>query len=147
MNSNKPITGFLAGGFDIIHPGYIEMFEDAKKYCDYLYIFLQTDPSIERPQKLKPVLSVEDRKKILLALRYIDEVLTYTTEADLIELIKKVNPDVRILGTDYIGKNITGENLPPKIIYTNRNHHNWSQSKFKQMITQSVLDHKYPEID
>jgi glycerol-3-phosphate cytidylyltransferase len=147
MNLNKPITGFLAGGFDIIHPGYIEMFEDAKKYCDYLYIFLQTDPSIERPQKLKPTLSVEDRKKILLALRYVDEVLTYTTEDDLVELIKKVNPDVRILGTDYIGKSITGQNLPPKIIYTNREHHKWSQSEFKKMITQSVLNHPYSEMD
>jgi glycerol-3-phosphate cytidylyltransferase len=123
------------------------MFEEAKQHCNYLYVFLQTDPSIERPQKLKPILSVEDRKKILLALRYVDEVLTYTTEDDLVELIKKINPDIRILGTDYIGKPITGQNLPPKIIYTNREHHKWSQSEFKKMIAQSVLNHPYSEMD
>lgn len=147
MSLDKGITGFLAGGFDIIHPGYIEMFEDAKEHCDYLYVFLQTDPSIERPQKLKPILSVEDRTKILLALRYVDEVKTYTTELDLIELIKEVNPDVRILGTDYVGKKITGEDLPQKVVYTNREHHGWSQSEFKRMISDSVINHPYPEMD
>ena len=69
------IKGIIAGAFDVIHPGYIKMFKEAKQHCDSLVILLHTDPSIERPEKLKAVLSTNDRKDILMSIKYIDDVI------------------------------------------------------------------------
>ncbi len=96
--------GIIAGNFDVIHPGYIYMFNECAKNCENLVVLLHSDPSIERPEKLKPILSVNERMDILLSLRQIREVLVYETEEDLLDLIEWVNPDVRFLGDDYIDK-------------------------------------------
>ena len=112
----KEIVGFTAGNFDLLHPGYINCFKDAKNYCDKFIVFLQIDPSLHRKSKYKPVVPVYDRYKALKAIRYIDEVYTYQTEKELYELIKFFKPDIRILGEDYIGKSFTGDDLPPKIV-------------------------------
>ena len=86
--SNDTKVGIVAGNFDVVHPGYVRLFKDAKTACDHLVIALQTDSSIERPEKLRPILSVEERTEILMSIRYIDEVLVYTTEEQLFNLIK-----------------------------------------------------------
>jgi glycerol-3-phosphate cytidylyltransferase len=130
-------TGIVAGAFDIIHPGYIALLEDADSVCEHLIVALHEDPSVENKKKDKPVLSVHDRKDILLALRYVDEVLIYQTEADLLELLKKIQPNVRILGSDYREKPITGAELDIPVYYHARNH-SWSASMFKRMIANSV---------
>jgi len=136
VGKNKKV-GIIAGNFDVIHPGYVRLFADAKKICNHLVIALQTDSSIERPEKLKPVLTVEERKEILLALRYVDEILTYTTEQELFKLIKNRMPDVRVIGTDYIDRDFTGKELTSEIYYHKRDH-DWSTTRFKKEIARSL---------
>ena len=127
-------VGFTAGNFDLLHPGYIITFEEAKKHCDVFMVFLQQDPSATRYTKYKPVIPLYDRYKALKAIRYIDEVYIYQTEEELYDLIKFWKPGVRILGEDYIGKPFTGDDLPPRVIYTSRSHE-WSTTRLKDLIT------------
>ena len=140
----KEIVGMVAGNFDLLHPGYIVTFEESKKHCDKLLVFLQIDPSLHRKSKYKPVIPLYDRYKALKAIRYIDDVYTYQTEEELYALIKFWKPDVRILGEDYInvvdGKPhpFTGDDLPPKIIYTSRSH-GWSTTMLKDLITTQTI--------
>lgn len=130
--------GILAGNFDVIHPGYIQMFQDASYVCDRLIVALHIDPTVERPEKMKPILSAKERAGILLAIRWIDEVVFYSTEDDLVETLKKVNPDVRILGSDYKDKKFTGDDLDIEIYYHDRNH-DWSTTRFKNEIAEQVI--------
>jgi glycerol-3-phosphate cytidylyltransferase len=129
--------GVIAGNFDVIHPGYIAMFNECKKNCDYLTILLHKDPSIERPEKLKPILSVEERTEMLMSLRMVDDVMPYTTESMLHHFLEELKPDVRFLGDDYIGKHFTGDDLEIPIHYLNRDH-GWSTTKYKTLIAQSL---------
>lgn len=134
----KQIVGFTAGNFDLLHPGYIYTFEEAKKHCDKFIVFLQRDPSLHRKSKYKPVIPLYERYKTLMAIRYIDEVYIYQTENELLELIEFFKPDVRILGEDYIGKEFTGKELDIKVIYTTRSH-DWSTTKIKDLITEQTI--------
>jgi cytidyltransferase-like protein len=136
MKKNK--LGFTAGNFDLLHPGYIYTFEEAKKHCDTFIVFLQKDPSLHRKSKYKPVIPLYERYKTLMAIKYIDAVYTYQTEEDLLDLIAYWKPDVRILGEDYIGKPFTGDYLPIEVIYTTRSHE-WSTTKVKDLITKQTL--------
>ena len=135
---NKEIVGMVAGNFDLLHPGYIYTFEEAKRHCDKFLVFLQKDPNATRYTKYKPVVPLYERYRILMSIQYIDEVYIYQTEEELYELIKFWKPDVRILGEDYLGKPFTGDDLPPKIIYTTRSH-GWSTTKLKDMITKQTI--------
>ena len=136
---SKKILGFTAGNFDLLHPGYIKCFREAKRHCDKFFIFLQNDPSLHRSSKYKPVIPAWDRYEALMSIKYIDEVYMYQTEDELYELIKWSKPDIRILGEDYIGKPFTGDDLPPKIIYTTRSH-GWSTTKLKDLITKQTIE-------
>lgn len=144
MHLIKGKIGFTAGNFDLLHPGYIYTFETAKKHCDYFMVFLQIDPSETRFTKYKPVIPLYERYKTLMAIEYIDEVITYQTEEDLIKLMEFYKPDVRILGEDYIGKKFTGDHLPIEVVYTTRSH-NWSTTKLKDLITIQTIKQN-PEI-
>ena len=139
---NKKIIGFTAGNFDIIHPGYIYTFEDARKHCNHFIVFLQDDPSLDRKSKMKPVIPVYERYRTLMAIQYVDEVFVYQTEEELRELIIMFKPDIRILGDDYIGKRFTGDDVsfPPKVIYTSRAH-GWSTTSLKDSITEQTNLH------
>lgn len=128
--------GVTAGNFDVIHPGYIKMFNECMENCDYLVVLLHTDPSIERPEKLKPILSVEERREILYALD-IHSVITYDTEKELYYMLKDGNYNVRFLGDDYIDKSFTGDDLEIPIHYITRDH-GWSTTKFKKLIADEV---------
>jgi glycerol-3-phosphate cytidylyltransferase len=131
------IVGLVAGSFDVIHPGYIAMFKECKKHCDKLIVGLHTDPTIERPSKIKPVLTYEQRKDILISLRYVDEIHPYDTEADLLLLLKIIMPDIRFLGDDYRDKMYTGKELDIKTHFCDRTH-GWSTTLFKNIIKQSI---------
>jgi len=133
--------GVIAGNFDVIHPGYIYMFNECKKYCNYLIVLLHEDPTNERPEKLKPILSVEERLLILYSLKQVNLVMTYKTEAELYDILDEMNPDVRFLGDDYIGKPFTGNDLDIPIHYLNRDH-GWSTTKYKQLIADSLCGTK-----
>ena len=130
------IKGVIAGNFDVLHPGYIKMFSEMQKHCTILVVLLHTDPSIERPHKLKPILSPDDRKDILMALEDVDDVVRYTYEEQLYDLLKMGEFDIRFLGDDYIDKPFTGDDLRIPIHYLNRDH-GWSTTKFKKLIAES----------
>ena len=135
----KKMLGFTAGNFDLLHPGYINAFKEARRHCDKFIVFLQDDPSAHRKSKYKPVIPLYDRYKALMSIRYIDDVYIYQTEEELYNLIKFWKPDIRILGEDYIGKNdFTGSDLPPKVIYTSRSH-GWSTTKLKDLIAKQTI--------
>lgn len=130
------IKGVIAGNFDVLHPGYVKMFKEMQENCTVLIVLLHTDPSIERPHKLKPILSVEERKEMLLSLRDVDDVIRYTYEEQLYDLLKVGEFDIRFLGEDYRGKPFTGDDLKIPIHYLNRDH-GWSTTKFKKLIAES----------
>ena len=132
------IKGVIAGNFDVLHPGYIKMFKEAKDQCDCLIVMLHTDPSKERPKKLKPILTVEERKEMLLSIKYIDDVIRYTYEGQLLDLLKYGKFNIRFLGDDYVNTPFTGDNLPIPIHYLDRSH-GWSTTKYKKLIYDSIL--------
>ena len=129
--------GFTAGNFDVIHPGYIKLFKECFHNCDHFTIFLHSDPSIERPNKLSPILTLEERIEILESIKYISEIKTYTYESELYELIKTGNFNVRFLGDDYKNKKYTGDDLGIKIHFMSRDH-GWSTTKFKTLISKTL---------
>ena len=118
-------VGFTAGAFDLCHAGHMLMFEEAKEQCDHLIVGLHSDPSLDRPDtKNKPIMSVQERLIILKAIRYIDEIVTYNTEADLLRILTEntLGIDVRILGVEYTNKQYTGRDLPLPVYYNTRDH-------------------------
>ena len=135
----KPLydVGVIAGNFDVIHPGYIKMFKECKSYCKQFIVLLHTDPSIERPHKLKPILTKEERTEILTSIKYIDGIAYYTYEKELVDLIERLSPDIRFLGDDYRGRTYTGFELDIPVHYLNRDH-GWSTTKFKKLIADTI---------
>lgn len=129
--------GFIAGNFDLLHPGYIKLFKECRSHCDHFTVLLHTDPSIERPHKFKPILSIEERKEQLASNRYIDAIQVYTYEKDLEALIEKSDFDLRFLGNDYEGKLYTGDQFNIPVHYLSRDH-GWSTTKLKQMIIDNL---------
>ena len=128
--------GITASCFDLLHAGHCLMLKDAKNQCDKLLVALQIDPSIERPEKNKPTQSLAERRIQLEALKYVDEIITYETEEDLLKLLNKIKPDVRILGSDYIDKDFTGKQLDIELFFHQRNH-SWSSSELRERIIKS----------
>lgn len=103
--------GITFSTFDLLHAGHIAMLAEAKNHCDYLICGLQTDPTLDRPDtKNKPVQSLVERQIQLSACRFVDEIVVYETEQDLIDLILVLPIDVRILGVEYEDTNFTGRN-------------------------------------
>ena len=134
--------GFTCSCFDLLHAGHIIMLQYAKRRCDKLIVGLQTDPTIDRPDtKNKPIQSLEERQIQLEAVRYVDEVFTYDTEEDLYKKLLDINPDVRILGSDYIGKSFTGDDLDINIYYHDRNH-NYSTTNLRKKIVSEHIHRK-----
>lgn len=133
MKQQKKIVGFTCGAFDITHAGHVLMFNECKKVCDYLIVGLQTDPSIDRPFKNKPIQTVEERMIMLKALKPIDEIFIYTTEAELLRFLKKKRIDIRILGADHKDYPFTGDKLPIKT-YFNRRDHTYSSSSLRTRV-------------
>jgi glycerol-3-phosphate cytidylyltransferase len=114
--------GFTCGAFDLLHAGHVLMLEEAKTQCDYLVVGLQTDPSIDRPEKHHPVQSVFERFFQLKACRYVDEIIPYETEEDLYNLLCAIKPDLRIVGEDYRDQHFTGRELPIQVYFNSRKH-------------------------
>ena len=132
MKKDK-IVGITFGSFDLCHFGHALMFEECKEYCDYLIVGVQSDPSIDRPEKNRPIQSHKERMGIVSSLKFVDEIIPYDTEADLIEVLKQVKPDVRILGADHKNKLFTGHELPIKCIFNTRDH-GYSTSELRKRV-------------
>ena len=121
--NRNPKVGFVASCFDLLHAGHCLMLKDAKSKCDYLVAALQTDPTIDRPKtKNKPILTLEERRILLESNKYVDEIIEYSTEKELTEILEKLVPDVRILGSDYRGRVVTGGFYSKEVYYHERNH-------------------------
>ena len=131
------VVGVIAGNFDVIHPGYIYMFDECKKHCDILLLLLHQDPSIERPEKIKPILDLNERNMVLTSLKQIDQIIIYQTESDLYDILKSEQIDIRFLGNDYKNKSFTGDDLGIPIHYLDRSH-GWSTTKFKKLIAETI---------
>ena len=133
INSTKKV-GYFPGAFDFVHAGHVWAFEECKKYCDYLVVFLQTDPSIDRPHKHKPIMSLEERLVMLRANKYVDAVVVYETEKELHALDQWFG-DVRFMGKDHWEKCLKKKHHPikAKVVYLPRNH-NYSSSNLRERI-------------
>jgi glycerol-3-phosphate cytidylyltransferase len=117
--------GFTCGVFDLFHAGHVLMLQECKEHCDYLIIALNRAENISEkinPNKKKPIFTIEERVLIMDSCKYVDEVLTYNSEEELLEILKNKKIDIRFLGDDYKGKPITGADLNIEIYYTNRSH-------------------------
>ena len=131
-------VGITFSTFDMLHAGHIAMLSEAKNHCDYLICGLQTDPTIDRPEtKNHPVQSIVERQIQLAACRYVDEVVVYSTEQDLCDLLLILPIDVRILGVEYEGKDFSGQNecydRGIEIVF-NRRDHSFSSSSLRKRV-------------
>ena len=134
MKRKSIIRGFTCGTMDLLHAGHILMLKEVKKQCHYLVVGLHTDPTIDRPEKNKPIQSIEERRIQLEAVKYIDEIVEYDTEEDLVKLLKEISPEVRFVGEDWKDNpNLTGIDLPIKIVFNTRDH-NYSSSELRKRI-------------
>lgn len=137
MKNYTSRIGFTCGAFDLIHAGHILMLEEAKMQCDFLVVGLQTDPTIDRPSKNKPVESITERYLKLNSIKHVDEIVPYATEEDLLNLLKMIDIDVRVIGSDYLDKDFTGKQYCVDAgieIYYNARGHNMSTSDIRRRV-------------
>ena len=135
--------GITFSTFDLLHAGHIAMLSEAKNHCDYLIAGLQTDPTIDRPNtKNKPIQSVVERQIQLAACRYVDEVVVYQTEQDLIDLLLILPVDARILGVEYENKDFTGKkecwDRDIELVYNSRDH-SFSSSSLRKRVAEAQI--------
>jgi len=128
--------GFTCSCFDLFHTGHVLMLEEAKQQCDYLIVGLQTDPTLDRPEKNKPVQTVYERYVQLKGCKYVDEIIPYSTEEDLLNLLTTLKYDVRILGEEYRLKSFTGKYLDKEYYYNTRPH-TYSSTELRKRIESS----------
>jgi glycerol-3-phosphate cytidylyltransferase len=137
-------VGFTCSTFDLFHAGHIMMLKEARTQCDYLIVGLQTDPTIDRPlEKNKPVQSIFERYEQLKACKYVDEILVYATEKDLVDILLSYPIDVRILGNEYEHKNFTGRNecVERNIqFYFNKRDHSFSTTELRQRVVDAEAE-------
>ena len=137
--------GFTASAFDLLHAGHVLMLEEAKQQCDHLIVGLQTDPSQDRATKSKPAQTIVERYLQLRACKFVDEIIPYSTEQDLEDLLAGMHIDVRILGIEYRDKDFTGRDICKKRdieIYFNERDHRFSSSGLRKHIADSVKKKK-----
>ena len=129
--------GFTCGAFDLLHPGHITMLEVCKENCDYLIVGLHTDPTIDRPTKNKPIQTTYERYVQLSSLRFVDHIIPYDTEEDLVNLLAVEDIDVRFIGKDHEHDEITGKRICDEknieIVFIDRMHF-WSSSSLRQRL-------------
>ncbi len=130
--------GITFGTFDLFHAGHILMLQEAKTVCDYLIVCIQIDPSADRPEKNKPVQSIVERQIQVRACRYADEILVYSSENDLVQILQSLDWDVRILGDEYRDKAFTARAETFERCYFNRRLHGFSSSELRQRIVQGA---------
>jgi glycerol-3-phosphate cytidylyltransferase len=128
-------VGFTCSTFDLLHAGHLLMLREAASVCDYLICGLQVDPTRDRQDKNKPVQSLMERYIQLSAVKYVDEIIPYHTEQDLLDLLTHLPIDIRILGEDHKGKNFTGKDIGHHQIYYNKRRHRFSTSTLRKTVT------------
>lgn len=139
--AGRPI-GFTCSTFDLLHAGHILMLAEAKSVCDHLIVGLQNDPSSDRPGKNKPVQSIVERFVQLSAVKFVDEIVVYSTEKDLEDLLMFLPISVRIIGEEYKDKQYTGKQICIDrniSMYFNSRNHRFSSTELRQRAYQSEL--------
>ena len=137
--------GFTCSSWDLFHAGHIMMLKEAKTQCDHLIIGLQTDPTIDRPSKNKPIQTVFERFIQLQSCRYVDEVIVYATEKELVDILLSYPIDVRILGDEYLHEDFTGKpecKLRNIELYYNHRDHSFSTTELRQRVIDASLKDK-----
>ena len=135
-------TGFTCSCFDLFHAGHIMMLKEAKSKCEYLIVGLQTDPTIDRPEKNKPIQSVFERFVQLESCKYVDEVIVYATEKDHLDILHSYPIDVRIVGDEYKDKDFTGKNLENIEMYYNSRKHSFSTTELRHRVIERYKKEK-----
>lgn len=138
--------GITFSTFDLLHAGHVAMLAEAKNHCDYLIAGLQTDPTIDRATKNKPVQSIVERQIQLAGSRYVDEIVVYSTEKDLEDILLTLPIDVRILGVEYQDKEFTGRNIclsrGIELVFNGRDH-SFSSSSLRRRVYEAEMQKDY----
>jgi len=136
MRKSKRV-GFTASTFDLLHAGHVTMLREARDHCDYLICGLQVDPSVDRPEKNAPIQTIVERYTQLSAIRYVDEVVVYSTEQDLLDILEMYKIDVRVLGEEYKDKDFTGRDVCDKLnieLHFNSRQHRFSSTNLRNSV-------------
>jgi len=134
-------VGFTCSSFDLLHSGHVQMLRDAKEQCDYLICGLQTDPTIDRPEKNRPIQTVVERYTQLKAVGYVDEIIPYATEQDLEDILSMYHIDVRILGEEYKNGKFTGRAICASRgieLFFNKREHRFSSSELRKRVAEKT---------
>jgi glycerol-3-phosphate cytidylyltransferase len=129
--------GITFSSFDLLHAGHIKMLEEAKRQCDFLICGLQTDPTIDRPEKNRPVQSVVERYIQLRGCKHVDEIVPYATEQDLEDVLRSFKIDVRIIGDEYASKKFTGRQYCEEKgiqLFFNKREHRFSSTELRKEV-------------
>ncbi len=138
-------VGITFSAFDLFHAGHVKMLEEAKRQCDYLIVGLQTDPTIDRPEKNQPTQTVVERYIQLKACKYVDEIVPYATEQDLEDILRSFKIDVRIIGEEYRDKDFTGRAYCEEKgieLYFNKRDHRFSSSGLRKVVAEKEINKK-----
>ena len=130
-------VGITFSAFDLLHAGHVAMLRESKQQCDYLVAGLQLDPTIDRPEKNKPIQTIVERYTQLKAVKYVDEIIPYTTENDVEDILEMYQVDVRILGEEYKDKDFTGKDICRRLgieLYFNKRDHRFSSTDLRKRI-------------
>lgn len=131
--------GITFSTFDLLHAGHISMLREAKDHCDYLIVGLQTDPTIDRPEKNKPVQSLVERYVQISAVKYVDEIICYETEQDVVDILEMFQIDIKIMGEEYKDKDFTGRDVCKRKgieLYFNKRDHRFSSTDLRKRVTE-----------
>jgi glycerol-3-phosphate cytidylyltransferase len=135
--------GFTCSTFDLLHAGHITMLEEAKHHCEFLIVGLQNDPTFDRDSKNRPVQSLIERQIQLSAVKYVDEIIVYNTEQDLMDLLLTLPINIRILGDEYKELEFTGKDICHKRdieLYFNGRDHSFSSTSLRNRVTAANKD-------
>lgn len=132
-----PRVGITFSTFDLLHAGHIKMLAEAKRQCDYLICGLQMDPTLDRPEKNAPTQTVVERYIQLRGCEYVDEIVPYSTEEDLEDILRSFKIDVRIVGDEYENRDFTGRDYCEERgieLYFNTRDHRFSSSGLRKIV-------------
>jgi glycerol-3-phosphate cytidylyltransferase len=131
--------GITFSTFDLLHAGHVAMLREAKTVCDYLICGLQVDPSLDRSEKNKPVQTLVERYVQLSGVKYVDEIVCYQSEADVVDILEMFNIDVKIMGSEYRDKDFTGKDVCKRKgiqLYFNNRAHRFSSSDLRKRVAE-----------
>jgi|TARA_A100001011_G_scaffold117141_1_gene123692 glycerol-3-phosphate cytidylyltransferase len=138
-------VGITASTFDLLHAGHVAMLREAKTACDYLICALQNDPSTDRPEKNPPIQNIVERQAQLSAVKYVDEILVYNTEKELLDILGMYQIDVKIMGEEYRDKEFTGKDLCRQRdieFYFNKRDHRFSSTDLRERVCKKHFTNK-----